>query len=94
MSDADLKQEAIKDLTEKKVKGEFTSSKMQRNNSTVMSNYVDFNDGFGSRKKLPVNHNTSEHSLKVYEKNISSKLKSKMDGQRNSLGGLNKGFKD
>ena len=80
MSDNDLKQEAIKDLTEKKVKGEHNSGKMLRNNSTVMSNYVDFNDNFGSKKKLPVNPNASEHSLKVYEKNISTKLKSKMEG--------------
>ena len=54
-SEAELKQEAIKDLTEKKSREHASGKFMKRNGSTQMSNYYDLKENFGSRKKIPKN---------------------------------------
>ena len=59
-----------------------------------MSNYLDFNEQFATKKNMSKNQKASEQSMKVVDKNIYNKIHVKMSGERNSIGGISKAKND
>ena len=78
ISESELKQEIIKDLTEQKYKGEWNKKQMKRNVSSQFSNYVEQrrNNNSHAGKNTISSHFSDQSAKKMLEINI---LTTKLD---------------